>query len=141
VRQLKIGVTTDTQRGLLPRPKAAWRCTYDNDANSNSIGLARFILTNGVYFIYHRYPSGYVGLSGAAPSTSVEVFRLPPVPTGYQRQNHNVNGFPRRFQPVPGESPEDAYAQDFLQFVTGDRKEGYGVQYELIYSDPPQPPK
>ena len=64
------------------------------------------------YFIYFVIsPFGY-------PMTRIELFRLPPVLF----------------------DDRSVVANKFWAFISGDRKNNPGFQYELIYSDPPAKP-
>ena len=99
-----------------------------------------YFLFNGVYFVYFTYPKGTQLGDYNARCDSVEVFRLPPAPPEYRaRRKVYDNPLANSVRPPePSESPDDAYVYDFFQFVTGDRKDDFGLKPELIYSDPPK---
>ena len=141
VRQLKVGTTTYDEWMLLPEgPRRGTEYT----ANSDRIltGTTRYFLKNAVYFVHLRYPQGFQGGMMQCRSTSVEVFRLPPVPLGYtaNRKLRNDPLLDHTSPPGPGESADKAYADDFFQFVNSDRTDDFGLKAELIYSDSPTHP-
>ena len=113
------------------------------DINNDSVFVARYVLTNGAYFVYFTYPKGTQLGDYKARCDSVEVFRLPSAPPDYRaRRNVYDNPLANSVRPPePSESPDDAYVHDFFQFVTGDRKDDFGLNPKLIYSDPPAKPE
>jgi len=137
VRQLKVGATTYFVLTNLPKAENGWT---DYTANSDRLltGTTRYGLVNAVYFVHLTYPQNHQGGMLECPCTSVEVFRLPPVPPGYTAKR-KMYGDPLRDHtspPKPDQPADKAYADDFLQFVAGDRKDDWGLKPELIYSDP-----
>ena len=69
---------------------------------------------------------------------SAEVFRLPAAPSTYlskttsgQKETSRWGRFDEWKRSTCG------YVNDFVEFISNDRKNNPGFQYELIYSDPP----
>jgi hypothetical protein len=126
--QFKAGVSTGEIWGMLDA-KTGLVSAYMSAADRTQIGILRFELTNGVYFVCLKYPSDYSGPMMGAASTQVEVYRLPPAPADD----------PRR--PIePGKSAMDAYTGafvDFYAFPLGNGQDARGLECELIHSDPP----
>ena len=151
IRQSKVGCTAYDTLSILP-PTKGGTTTFSANADDRLAGLGRYSLSNNVYFVHYEYREDYSGDLTKCPSLSVEVYRLPPAPPSYKSRRKVLNypgspeqaGFSmsnRAPPPSPNESPEQAYADDFLQFVTGERNDDFGLNPELIYSDPPvQPP-
>jgi hypothetical protein len=145
--QLKAGDSTFsvmgafTAAGLLA-PKKMAPTSYTSTESHTLFGLSQFVLKNAVYFVYLEYPKDYSGGLLSAPSVRVEVFRLPPVPPGYQAQRKLVNNGDgnRTEPPKPGEAPEKAYGDDFEDFIKSDRRDFNGLHFELIHSDPKASP-
>jgi hypothetical protein len=145
VASLHVGVRVrDTNEETFPFPPhkgdGEWGSLFD--INGDRIWVGQYSLTNGVYFVCLKCPKGFQGEDYEAPSTRVEVFRLPPVPSNYAAKR-KINDDPvakLARPPSPGEPPDDAYYGDFVQFVFGDRKDDFGLKCELIYSDPPAKP-
>ena len=104
-------------------------------------GFSVYLLRNASYFVVYSYSKDAAVTDTVPqwPSASVQVFRLPPVPDGYQTQR-TADRYSKRAPPglIP-EDPAHAYQSDFLNFfnINGDRVEKYGIPGELIYSDPP----
>jgi hypothetical protein len=147
VRQLKVGCTAYDACSVLP-PTRGVTTTFSANARDQLAGLSRYPLSKNVYFIHYEYREDYAGSLMKCPSLSVAVFRLPHAPAGYKSKRKVMNypgppeqvGFSmanRAPPPSPEESPEQANADDFLYFVTGDRNDDFGLKPELIYSDPP----
>jgi hypothetical protein len=93
-----------------------------------------------VYYMADYRAGGGLGslFDWTSPCDSIEVFRLAPRPVNYQNAPN-----PRRGEiitrPPPPYRNEDViycyYLQDFAVFISGDRKNNSGFEYELIYSD------
>jgi hypothetical protein len=79
----------------------------------------------------------------------VEVFRLPTAPPDYVAQSeHGRLGVTIRAEliahPSVGreyrgadDAAQLAYKLDFIEMISGDRRDAMGFEYELVYSDPP----
>lgn len=144
---LKAGDSTFSVMGAfsaagLLAPKKMAPTSYTSTESHTLFGLSQFVLKNAVYFVYLEYPKDYSGGLLSAPSVCVEVFRLPPVPAGYQAQRKLVNnGDGNRTEPPKlGEAPEKAYGDDFEDFLKSDRHDFNGLKFELIHSDPKTTP-
>ncbi|HEY2759819.1 MAG TPA: hypothetical protein VGI75_03730 [Pirellulales bacterium] len=116
--------------------------SYTSSDAGTRFGVSRFVLTNGVYFVYLEYPNTYSGGLLQAPSTRVEIFRLPPAPQGYKarRKIFDPEHGNRTEPPKPGESPENTYSDDFIDYLKSDRHDRNGLQFELIHSEPKAKP-
>jgi hypothetical protein len=72
----------------------------------------------------------------------IEVYQLPQPQVGYKARTEIGRDLESRYfatRPFgPYEFARLLYIKDFNQFITGDRKNNPGFQYELIYSDPPK---
>jgi hypothetical protein len=143
-RQLKAGMTLDEAYNILvPNewwqglPKASF---YDSSGN-------RFVGTwivwpNAIYCICIVLPNVTLQDSDYGwPSTSIEVFRLPLPPAGYQAQTRmgQLTEAMGRTRQRPSDAVQP-YMHDFLQMISGDRKNKMGFRYELIFSNPPAKP-
>jgi len=140
VKQLRVGTTALATWNQLPHAEH-FTCSYVANVDRVLTGTSRYALTNATYFVHFKYPVGYQGTMMDAPSTSVEIFRLPPAPPNYKarRAVSNDSQENRIAPPTPGESSDKAYEDDFLDFIISDRKDHFGLKPERIYSDPPAP--
>ena len=113
-----------------------------NNEQGKRIALTQIDLKSATYFVFYRYSDEYQGgLADRAPTSSVEVFRLPPVPKDYQpRTPRQIEDLARSGDTGMQADAGNYYANDFMNVISGDRKDNYGLQYELIYSDPPTKP-
>ncbi|HEY2881808.1 MAG TPA: hypothetical protein VGJ15_05230 [Pirellulales bacterium] len=139
-RQLKVGDSTYSALQSLPKNKT-FSATYTANNDHQMTGTMHYVLANGVYFVHFTYPAGYSGGMLEAKSVRVEVFRLPPLSKNYkpQRKLSDDEQLNHTEAPKPGESGDTAYANDFLQYATGDRKDDFSLHCELMYADPPAP--
>jgi hypothetical protein len=139
---MKAGISPWGALCVLESKPVQDRTAFACDASGVPTGTTCYTLANAVYFIHFHYLRSYQGASQDAPSTSIEVFRLAPVPSGYKarRKVYDDPIANRLAPPTPGESPEDAYEYDFWDYVISDRKDDWGLKPELIYSDPPSQP-
>lgn len=81
--------------------------------------------------------------------SSVEVFRLSTAPTDYAAQTeHSRLGVAIRAEQIArpsvgreyrgaDDAAQLAYKLDFIEMLSGDRRDAMGFEYELVYSDPP----
>ncbi len=92
---------------------------------------------NAVYFIYG--PLRKMGPTNNLCFYSIEVFRLPGVPSHYTpRGSRTRKEFAEWLRRYPSnDAAEYAYASDFLEMIAGNRLDDLGLDYELIYSDTP----
>ena len=112
-------------------------------ARGKFVELTRINLKSATYFIFCRFPDGIPGVREETPFTSVEVFRLPPMPDKYQPQTPiMVAHVASKSVPATDLSrlPPNLYMYDFFYTISGDRTNNYGFEYELIYTDPPAKP-
>jgi hypothetical protein len=127
---LKAGVTTGeiwTRVGTNYQVST----TYTATASFKQVGMMRFQLQNAVYFVCLEYPKDYAGTMLSAPSTRVEVYRLPPLPRDDRsRRNQHTNS-------TTGAPALDVYTEDFHAFYLGDRQDSGGLHIEQIHPDPP----
>lgn len=138
-RQIKAGMTRNQWSNLVAWNSSARPASLRWDAQHVRIGLAWVVWENAIYCIFYRMGTTIPGNDYDAPCSSIEVFRLSPVPTSYQP--FSSNGKIMMGSPLAKKFPNDmflAYLADFQEFLSGDRKESHGFNYELIYSDPPQ---
>jgi hypothetical protein len=120
--------------------KVPWDSYTSNLSGSNSIGhtvdLVAYTLPTTVYFVYYVYPKACDEHAPRCPSVSVEVFRVPVAPQNYQPQTDQ--GRDAVANSHWAEEAQVAYQNDFLCFISSDRKTNPGFKYELIYADPPE---
>jgi hypothetical protein len=148
IRQLKAGTSPiDAQNAITFKSDPLVQVTKSDQVTGRQLSdpryyhlLKQFVLKNGVYLIYFKCPKGnHENSGGQSLCSSIEVFRFPPVPGDYKpRSPQSIRSMPnwsRRLSPA--EYPVIAHWIDAEQFIVGGRKEDYGLQYELIYSDAP----
>jgi hypothetical protein len=146
-KQLKPGMTLDEAGKILNASCGGLRVMHYQTACEDSgkgyaicHGAVHFETSNADYIAFFEYERGHADLPNAVFKT-VEVFRLPTVPTNYQPRTARGRSSLDQYPPGhPADSPLDMYMEDFFVFLSGDRKTNPGVQYELIYSDPPAKP-
>jgi hypothetical protein len=111
---------------------------YSSDAKGKSIAYIRREWPNASYVIYGPHKQGSGALQEYVEFESVEVFRLARVPQGYRPQTER--GKKALAHSPKGnyfESPASlAYRNDFIEMISGDRRDDLGIQYELIHSVP-----
>jgi len=145
VQRLRIGIDSDEAHGPLARDLLSlhWNnAIYTWTFGSHHSGLMEYDWPNAVYFIYFvfrdKIDASNQGLITKIPWLSVEVYRLPKPPSDYAART--AGG--RMMADLPADSAFErartAYRYDFLDFMSGDRKNEPGFQGELIYSDLPQ---
>lgn len=136
VRQLKVGMTDEEASRLIRWPKKVTTSTIASDKKGRPIIMAKYDWPNVIYCVYYVCPGD--GGPHRVPCTSVEVFRLPPVPRGYEPRTKAGRWYvTHTMRPLkPAEIPTAAYFSDFLEVISGDRKDNHGIEYELIYADP-----
>ena len=135
-RQLKAGMTRNQWSNLVAWNSSARPTATRWDAQHNRVGLAWVVWENAIYCIFYRMGNTRRGNDYDEPCSSIEVFRLPPVPTSYQPYSSYGKIM---VEPQVKKFPNDAlmaYLADFQDFLSGDRKDNHGFNYELIYSDP-----
>ncbi len=140
-RQIKVGMTRNQWTNLIHWNNSNRPASHDYDPQHVRIGLTWLAWSNAIYCIFYRVPGG-IGLNGDnnIPCSSVEVFRLPPIPRGYRARTESGKTYE---EPEFKDFPDNTllvYLSDFQDFISGDRKNNPGFQYELIYSDPPATP-
>jgi hypothetical protein len=137
VQNLKAGMTEDEASRLVRWPKKVRTSTVAYDSQRRPIILTKYDWPNAIYCVYYVYPRGNGKGPHGESCISVEVFRLPPVPRRYEAQTKSGrDSVSRRIPPIkPADIPEAGYMSDFLAIISGDRKNNYGIEYELIYSD------
>ena len=149
-KQLHVGSTTDDMLALqLPDVRGMnwYPLTYQPAWGWFVRGWP-----NAVYVAVCRirdpiHPGWLAGLFGESsmdltrvPFKSVALYRLSPISKDYQPFSARVrHAFPGWAEHLANPKVEKAsiYAEDFLDFITGDRKRNPGFKYELIYADPP----
>jgi len=143
VHQIKAGMTPTAASKLVSCKSRITTSTVAFDWQHNPIGLERYVWPNAIYCIFYVVPAPKDGTPSNGACSSVEVFRLPPVPAAYQaRTAGGRRSITRTLPPLkPDDIPMYGYIADFLEIISGDRKNNYGFQYELIYSDPPAKPE
>jgi hypothetical protein len=142
VKQLRAGDSVNSELALKLNAGANPSLGYDQQGNLT--GLSHYFLTNAAYFIVYRFPKG-TGNFFQRPCSSVQVYRLPPVPVDYlkHREVHSMF-YPDRNSEglLPPETTERAYMLDVRRYLThGNSLANYGIKCELIYSDPPAKPE
>jgi hypothetical protein len=130
-RQLKAGISTGAAIASLPTHKPL---TMYAETQGHAVALTDYTFRESIYCIYYAFrPGPQSGAMQKWACDSLEVFRLPRMPNNFQLNSKNRSLW--QF----GNSPlnEEQYCAAFLTFISGDRKENPGFQYELIYADPP----
>jgi hypothetical protein len=142
VHQIKAGMTPTAASKLVSWKSRITTSTVAFDWQHNPIGLERYVWPNAIYCIFYVVPAAKHGTPSNGACSSVEVFHLPPVPAGYQaRTGGGRRSVTRTLPPLkPDDIPMYGYMADFLEIISGDRKNNPGFEYELIYSDPPTKP-
>jgi hypothetical protein len=137
VRQIKLGMTNEEAiRGI--RSPAPSFSVNSADDNGHRFTLIETDLPDATFFALLRFQEPY---SFNSPCTSVELFRLPPVPQGYCPKTPEVlANLAKANDTTAAKDPSWSYGADFAHVITGDRKQNYGLRYDLIYSDPPGQP-
>jgi hypothetical protein len=141
VRQIKAGMTRNQWTDLIQWNNSNRPASHDYDPQHVRVGLTWLVWPNAVYCIFYRVPGG-IGLNGDnnIPCSSIEVFRLPQIPRGYKARTESGKEYESpEFKDFP-DIQTLTYVSDFFGFISGDRKNNPGFQYELIYSDPPETP-
>jgi len=137
-RQIKAVMTRDQWQKLVRWNSSAHPAMRRFDANHVRVGLTWVVWPNAIYCIYYRMPGIIPGEAGSGdydtPCSSVEVFRIPPVPRGYQPQTE-FNRQTRLNNPAVNQ--ELWYIEDFLDYISGERKDHPVFKLKLIYADPP----
>ena len=112
---------------------------FTSDANGNSVGFVRLEWPNASYVIYGPLKKGGATLQEFVGFDGVEVFRLAPVPPSYAPQTEQgKKALPRSPKGNVYETPQSqAYRNDFIAMIAGDRRDDLGFEYELIHSVPP----
>ena len=110
-KEIKINMTVGDAIDQMGHKVGEVSHEHYRQLNGKEIFFSRYRWPDSEYCIYYVIgkTSGNSPYQGTI--SSVEVFRLPP----------------RSYQ-----------GNDFLEFISGDRKSNSGLQYELIYSDPPR---
>jgi hypothetical protein len=77
--------------------------------------------------------------AGARRWTKLYVYRLRPMPPGYEAQSKRgkeqvMRGSDHR---LVDRMPEDQYLTDFYEFLAGRESSDFGIEYKLIHVDPP----
>jgi hypothetical protein len=116
--------------------KRYWYCIYVHHEEASSEDVAKELLKAP-----DRAAALKIRREGIERWTQVRVYRLAPMPRGYQAQTatgkkqvlrHSDN---RKID----RSPQDQYLTDFLETIAGRERRDLGISYELIHSDPPMP--
>ena len=102
-----------------------------------------------IYFVADDdNPGAFQGLfNSARPCHHIEVFRLAARPDNYSVTRIPINRggwfrYTRMLQLIRTQDISlQRYVEDFAAFISSDRKDNPGFQYELIYSDPPAKPQ
>jgi hypothetical protein len=104
----------------------------------HSAVMTSYVWPNAVYCICFGYRDD-IGDPLESPCDSVKVYRLPAVPWNYRPliNRSRLWGWGSDTSPPQGIGPTVEYLGDFFDFVSGERKDFPGFQYELIYSHPP----
>jgi len=139
-KQLHVGCTTEDMLALpLSEVRAGVRA------------MEYFGRDRAWRWFMRRWPNAvYVGvflgessmMSQRVPFKSVALYRLSPVPKGYQPLSAWMRKAWPRFTAedianLKAEYASRVYAQDFLDFIIDDPNHNPGFKYELIYADPP----
>lgn len=128
LRQLRSGDLIYEMWGQLGQPARGLR-GIAADADGRPVAWIQYDWPAALYLIYCPLERRAGGHPEYDLSTRVEVYRLPPVPRGYEP--HTSLGR----QALPDRA--FAYTRDFFEFLAGDRKSKPGFAYERIHIDPP----
>jgi hypothetical protein len=133
-RTIKAGMSRSESERILPGKFV----TGATDTHGKKISLTQFDWKSATCFIYCGYPdSTGPGSNLNIAFSSVEILRVPPIPNDYHPRTARMLALfahpDENFAPI---SPRQYYFLDFLEFISDDRKNNYGLQYELIYSGP-----
>lgn len=135
-RQIKAGMKLSDEKLLLSKQRDYYS---SSDTSYRPILLARYDWPNAIYCVYYVLDQSPIKDPSDRRIESVQIFRIPAVPDGYQpRTLAGKRSIDRHVPPLkPEQKPIAGYMADFLDFLNGDRKNNPGFGYELIYSDPP----
>jgi hypothetical protein len=132
-RQIKAGMTRNEWTKFVLWNNSKHPASHQYDSQHVRIGLTWVVWPNAIYCIYYGMPGATGSGDYDTPCSSVEVFRIPPVPTGYQSNSVKIAFMSKNFP--DGELL--SYMIDFLDYICGSRKNDPIFQYKLVYSDPP----
>jgi hypothetical protein len=144
VKQLKAGIVTNKAVSMLGQGMASfgWDRGFAFIDDERHSGLMEFSWPNTTYAIYFEYRDKWdISTLSENPWANLEVFRLPNRPIDYTPHTASGRKVIANLPLNSPERPEWAYRQDLLEFLSGDRKNNPGFEYELIYSDPPVKPE
>jgi hypothetical protein len=127
--QLKIGCDFRTTQRLGGHEAAHFG--YSIDAEGKPIGFAVYQLPNTVYLIYCTR-------AGPRPfeCQSIEVLRAPAPPPKYQPQSEESRRAAARLSAADPTRAATAYWHDLLTILLGDRRDDFGIRFDIIYEDP-----
>jgi hypothetical protein len=136
VRALKAGMSVEEATKLVRWNRKVKRYTQAFDSKENSVVLAWYPWRNAIYCIYYVEAKSD-GSSMKVPCVSIEVFRIPPVPREYTaKTDGGIYSVTKRIPPPASEEiPSVGYFGDFLEVISGDRGDSYGLEYSVIHAD------
>jgi hypothetical protein len=140
VRSLKAGDNLSGATTLAGAKHDALMVLRQAEALYWSSGMCSYELPGATYCVFGEFPR----LSRGTECVRIEVYRIPPMPSGYRSQRNKSNSplkYGSSHSDLPGHYPQMEYTNDFFCFLNGDRKNNPGFEYELIYSDPPAKPE
>jgi hypothetical protein len=142
-RQIKVGMPRNEWTKLIRWNSTARPAQCRYDSHHVRVGLSWLVWPDAIYCIFYRLSVPFDAHTSdsdyTTPCSSVEVFRLPPVPSGYRATSATGKIFEQhQSSHTPSESALLVYVTDFADFISGDRKADPGFACKLVYSDPPK---
>src|SRR5437773_2142744 len=92
-----------------------------------------------IYCIYFVITPTRRRLDPADPIQTVEVYRLEPAPPNYPWTPHVASFSSDVIRFNRHDVPLGNYLSDIAAFLSGDRQQNPGFEYERVYRDPPAP--
>jgi hypothetical protein len=135
IRSLRVDVSPSSGRNVIRwAGDVPIKEILFGDADHSPSELSVYVWPNAIYLVYYVLASDVQGVVEAFPSVSVEVFRIPPCPADYEAKFAGAREAHRLYTSV--NAAEARYIMDYWHFLSGDRKNDYGLKYERVFADP-----